>query len=104
MIGSLTLFIGFNIFKIYYLNIGEPLFNYDFESEKQNKIKKDIEDIVFIKQQLDSSNEHKIIKLGKESVESINEKFGQKLFAINKSINFRDNINKYYEKYKINNK
>ena len=99
--GSISVFIGISIFKMYYLKIEEPLFYHDSDAEKQIQIKKDLEDIILIKESIDSPNEEKIIKVGgDETIEKMNQKFALNIFAIDKSLNFRNNINKYFEQYK----
>lgn len=98
--GTVALYMGLNLFKIYYLKLEVPLLFNDPENEKQYNTKKDIDDILLIKEQIDSSDKDMIVKVGNESLESINDSLGKKLYGMNETLNFRNNINKYFEQYR----
>jgi len=103
ILNSLGLFICLNLFKIYYLKIDEPLFIWNPEYDLEEKKKKDFEEIILIKEELKQDLEEKIFKVGvDESEEKIDENRGNSLFSIDKSLGFRNNINKYFDQYKKN--
>lgn len=103
ILNSLGLFLCLNLFKFYYLKIDEPLFLWNPEEEQEIKKKKDLEDIILIEEELKQENKEKIFKVGiDETEEKINQNFAKSLFSIDKSLGFRNNINKYFEQYKKN--
>ncbi len=104
ILGSLIIFTGISLFKLYYLKLEEPLFSFDSEAEKRIQMKKDIEDIILINNKMDSSNGERIIKIGIDESEKMSEKYGANKFAIDQNLSFRNNINKYFEQYKKNDK
>jgi len=109
LLGSTSIFAILNLFKIYYLKIEEPLFDYNSYENKKEKYKKDIEDIILIKKEIgfegqnfEEKDKNLIVKIGRDDIseDEENQSFANKIFSIDKSVTFRNNINKYFEQYK----
>ena len=78
------------------MKINEPLFPDEIEIKEENDE---------ILNSLKSSNENKLMKVGIDRLDKhkeLEDRKIRKIFDIKESLKVRENLNKYYEKYKNN--
>lgn len=99
IVGGIATFMALNIFKIYYLKLDDGPLLVSQEDIKMQKTQEDLSDIISIKERIKEADKY-IVKIGKDQiVEELGESYANKIFSMNKFMDSRNKINKYYEQY-----